>query len=148
MYVTCVPMVPLKAAAGAFGDPQNVNPGDWEWVAVSGGRLRQGMFIAQVVGKSMEPKIPDGSWCLFASPVAGTRQGKIVLVELTDVADPESGERYTVKRYRSEKVEETGDSWRHLKITLEPLNRDFAPIELTCEHEGDVRVVAEFVEVL
>jgi SOS-response transcriptional repressor LexA len=148
MYVTCLPMVPLKAAAGTFGDMQYVNAGEWEWVSVPGGRLRQGMFVAQVVGKSMEPKIPDGAWCLFAPPPSGTRQGKIVVVELADALDPESGEHYTVKRYRSEKIEQAGDSWRHIKITLEPLNREFTPIELTCEHEGEVRVVAEFVEVL
>ena len=33
-YVTCVPLVPLKAAAGAFGDPQHVEDDDFEWVAV------------------------------------------------------------------------------------------------------------------
>jgi hypothetical protein len=61
-YVTCVPLVPLKAAAGAFSDPQHVEDDNWEWVAVdSKHRLRPGMFVAQVVGKSMEPTIPNGS---------------------------------------------------------------------------------------
>ena len=46
--------------------------------------LRAGMFVAQVVGHSMEPGIPDGAYCLFASPVTGTRQGKTVLVQLRD----------------------------------------------------------------
>ena len=49
------------------------------------------MFVAQVVGKSMEPVIPDGAYCLFASPVTGTRQGKTVLVQLRNGADPETG---------------------------------------------------------
>jgi hypothetical protein len=31
------------------------------------------MFVAQVVGKSMEPTIPDGAWCLFRGPVEGMR---------------------------------------------------------------------------
>jgi phage repressor protein C with HTH and peptisase S24 domain len=56
------------------------------------------MFVAKVVGKSMEPRIPDGSYCVFAAPVQGTRQGKIVLAQLRDQADPEGGERYTLKR--------------------------------------------------
>jgi len=47
-YKTCVPLVPLKAAAGAFGDPQHVEADGFEWVAVtSGHRLRPGMFVAQ-----------------------------------------------------------------------------------------------------
>ena len=68
-YVTCVPLVPLKAAAGAFGDPQHIEDDGWEWTAVdSKHRLHPGMFVAQVVGKSMEPVIPDGAYCLFAAP--------------------------------------------------------------------------------
>ena len=61
-YATCVPLVPLAIAAGAFGDPQYIEGDNWEWVAIdSGHRLRHGMFIAQVVGRSMEPAIPDGA---------------------------------------------------------------------------------------
>jgi type I restriction enzyme, R subunit len=147
-YVTCVPLVPLKAAAGAFSDPQYVEDDNWEWVAVDPKRrLRPGIFVAQVVGKSMEPAIPDGSYCLFRAPVTGTRQGKIVLVQLRDTIDPDNGERYTVKRYLSEKVTDS-DSWRHSRITLKPINPDFQPIVITGSEEGELQVVAEFVEVL
>lgn len=84
-YVTCVPLVPLKAAAGAFGDPQHIENDGFEWVALeSRHRLRRGMFVAQIVGKSMEPAIPDGVYCLFRAPVEGTRQRKIVLVAILD----------------------------------------------------------------
>jgi SOS-response transcriptional repressor LexA len=147
-YVACVPLVPLRAAAGAFGDPQRIDDDGVDWVAVDSNRkLRRGMFVAQVVGKSMEPRIPDGSWCLFRAPVDGTRHGKIVLVQLRDEADPETGERYTVKRYESEKATK-GDSWRHERITLKPVNPDFEPIVLTDREEGELKVVAEFLEVL
>ena len=105
------------------------------------------MFVAQVVGKSMEPAIPDGAYCLFAAPVTGARQGKTVLVQLRDVTDPETGERYTVKRYESEKTQGE-ESWRHTKITLKPVNADFEPIVLTGADEGQLQVVAELVEVL
>ena len=119
-YVTCVPVVPLKVAAGGFSDPQHIEDDDFEWAAVeSRHRLRKGMFVAQVVGRSMEPAICDGAYCLFRAPVEGTRQGRIVLVQLRDTTDPETGQRYTVKRYQSEKTTE-GDSWRHEKITLGP----------------------------
>ena len=147
-YVTCVPLVPLKAAAGAFSDPQHVDDGDFVWAAVeTTRRLRRGMFVAQVVGKSMEPTIPGGAYCLFAAPVQGTRQGKIVLAQMRDDADPESGQRYTVKRYESEKAGDE-DSWRHTKIRLNPINPDFEPIILTGADEGQLQVIAEVVEVL
>jgi hypothetical protein len=35
-----------------------------------------------------------------------------------------------------------------MPITFKPINRDFEPIELTCEDEGSVEVVAEMLEVL
>jgi hypothetical protein len=148
-YITCVPLVPLKAAAGAFGDPQFIEEGDWDWVEIDTGRsLRTGMFMAQVTGHSMEPLIPDGSYCLFYGPVVGSRQGKVVLVQLRDEVDPETGERYTVKRYESEKVEEEGGTWRHVRINLLPVNSDYESIELSVEDEGQVLVIAELVEVL
>ena len=105
-YVTCAPLVPLRAAAGAFSDPQHIEDEDFEWVEVdSRSRLRRGMFVAQVVGESMEPAIPDGAWCLFRAPVEGTRQGKTVLVQFRDATDPETGQRYTVKALQERKGE-------------------------------------------
>ena len=148
-YVNCVPFVPLQAAAGMFGDPQTVpDESEWEWVEIDTARsLRRGMFVAQVVGKSMEPRIPDGAYCLFSSPVTGTRQGRTVLVQLRDAVDPDTGERFTVKRYQSEKTADE-DGWRHVRILLEPVNPEFTPIELKIEDEGSVAVVAELVEVI
>lgn len=147
-YSKCVPLVPLKAAAGAFGDPQQVADDDFEWVEVdSEHRLRPGMFVAQVVGHSMEPSIENGAYCLFAAPVTGSRQGRTVLVQLRDGTDPETGHRYTVKRYESEKAR-VGGSWRHTKITLRPTNPAFAPMVLDAAENDEVQVIAEFVEVL
>jgi SOS-response transcriptional repressor LexA len=147
-YRTCVPLVPLKAAAGVFGDPQHVPDEGLDWVAVqTRRRLRRGMFVARVEGRSMEPTIPDGALCLFSAPVEGTRQGKTVLVQLRDAVDPETGQRYTVKRYESEKAP-AGDSWRHTRITLKPLNPEFPAIALSPDEADRLQVVAELVEVL
>jgi type I restriction enzyme R subunit len=147
-YRSCVPFVPLKAAAGAFSDPQRVPEDELEWVEVETRRkLRPGMFAARVEGRSMEPEIPDGALCLFSAPVEGTRQGKTVFVQLHDEVDPETGERYTVKRYESEKAS-AGGSWRHTRITLKPANPDYPPIVLSPDQGERLQVVAELVEVL
>ena len=148
-YVTCVPLVPLAVAAGAFGNLQDTAAdGDWKWVEVdTGHHLRPGMFVAQIVGRSMEPAIQDGAYGLFRAPVEGTRQGKTVLVQLREATDPETGARYTVKRYESEKVQDD-NSWRHAKITLKPNNPEFESIVLSGKDEGAVTVVAELVEVI
>ena len=79
--------------------------------------------------------------------MTGTRQGKIVVVQLREEVDPESGERYTVKRYESDK-RVRGEGWRHTRITLRPENHEFEPIVLTEAEEGALQVVAELVEVL
>ncbi|HSN15664.1 MAG TPA: S24 family peptidase, partial [Anaeromyxobacteraceae bacterium] len=138
----------LKAAAGAFGEPQHVPDAECDWVELDGDtRLGRGMFVAQVTGRSMEPRIADGSYCLFASPVTGSRQGRTVLVQLRGATDPETGHRYTVKRYESEKARD-GDTWRHAKIILKPTNPAFAPVVLQGLEEDSVQVIAELVEVL
>ena len=141
------PVLSLKAAAGGFGDDQPVEFEDWVEITTSH-RLHKGMFVAQVVGRSMEPLIPDGSYCLFRYPVLGTRQGKIVLVQHHDIHDPETGGTYTLKSYRSEKASSADGGWHHSRILLEPINTAYSPIILTEDAEGEVRVIAEFLEVL
>ena len=148
-YVTCVPLVPLEVAAGTFGDPQTVEAeGEWEWVEIdTARRLRPGMFVAQVTGRSMEPAIPDGAYALFRSSVEGSRQGRTVLVQLRGTVDPETGARYTIKRYQSERVSD-GNTWRHEKIILKPVNPEFDPIVISGADDGELTVVAELVDVL
>lgn len=147
-YVRCVPLVPLKAAAGHFGDPQHIQEDGFEWVEISTRhKLRPGMFVAQVVGKSMEPKIPDGAYCLFRAPVEGSRMGLTVLVQLRDAADPETGERYTVKVYTRDEDRPDEESDRSEAIILKPRNKAFDSWALPVDPEN-VQVIAEFVEVV
>lgn len=96
----------------------------------------------------MEPTIPDGAWCLFDAEAAGSRDGRIVLVEHHAIADPDTGGSYTIKRYRSQAVPGELDLWRDAEVRLEPDNPAYAPIVLTEVVEDEVRVVAELVEVL
>src|SRR5262249_46207702 len=99
---------------------------------------------ARAVGRSMEPRIHDGDYCIFRAKPEGTRQGKIVLAQYHGAADPETGGAFTVKRYRSEK-ELTDGSWRHTRLVLEPLNGSFEPVAFGPEDAGSVQIVAEFV---
>jgi type III restriction enzyme len=152
-YRTCMPLLPLKVAAGLFREssPEQSNLFDSEeWVELQGARrIEEGMFVAQVLGRSMEPRIPDGAWCLFRKDRGGSRNGRILLVVNGQISDPVYAAGYTVKKYRSEKVvDPETDEWRHTHIWLEPLNPDFPTLELKVDDEGNVAVVAEFVEVL
>ncbi len=149
----CVPLMTLKAAAGQFSGDQSLDPADpsWaeSWITWEGQpKFTPGMFVAQVQGKSMEPDIPDGAYCLFRPPAAGSRAGRTVLVWHTGVTDGETNGQYTVKRYESEKTASPDASWQHVRITLKPRNPAFVPIVLEPTEEGQVRIIAEFVQVI
>jgi hypothetical protein len=142
-FRTHLPVYSCRAAAGRFGEQMTVEAEGWA-EAPRGLRLTSDMFVAQVVGRSMEPVIPDGSRCVFRGIPAGSRNGRLVLVE-DRRKSAEGGERYTVKRYMSRKLE-TEEGWRHERITMEPLNPEFEPWEIT--HDSDCHVIAEFVRLL
>lgn len=146
-YPAAVPLLSLKAAAGGFSDAQPLEVS--EWVKPNTLRkLQRGMFVAQVKGRSMEPRIPDGAWCLFQTPVEGGRDKRIVLAQHGTITDPDSGASYTVKRYRSEKERYEDGTWHHKRVILESLNADYKPIIIEGVAENEVAVVAEFLEVL
>jgi superfamily II DNA or RNA helicase/diadenosine tetraphosphate (Ap4A) HIT family hydrolase/HKD family nuclease/SOS-response transcriptional repressor LexA len=141
-YTTHVPVYDLTAAAGLWG-PES-EPEEIGWTEVPGVSLKPGMFVARVTGTSMEPLIPDGSWCLFRPCPAGSREGRIVLVQLGTDGAGENGGRFTIKKYHSEKTI-TADGWRHDRIQLLPVNPTFEPIEIEPEDAGDLVIVGEYV---
>ena len=152
-FTTHAPAYELAAAAGGFGPDRSVGHAANEigWAPVPGSvRLTRDHFVARVEGRSMEPAITDGSWCLFRADRGGSREGKTVLVWHRGCTDPALGGEFSVKRYVSRKAATEDDTWYHREIRLEPLNPDpaFRPLAFTPEAEGDLRVVGEFVEVL
>ena len=148
-YINAVPVFDVKIAAGAFSDEQAVE--DRQWIELPDHiRIQRGHFVAQVVGESMNREIPNGAWCLFRANPAGSRQGKIVLVEHRGISDPEMGGRYTVKRYFSEKVIDHEDTWRHRRIVLRPESTDegYSPLELAPDQSDELRVLGVFLGTL
>ncbi len=142
-----LPVYSLEAACGKFGDGHEVEEEGWIEVKISR-KLDEKMFLTRVFGQSMEPRIFDKSYCIFRASVVGSRQNKIVLAELRGVTDPETGGAYTVKKYKSKKEYGSEDDWHHSDIMLEPLNPAFEPIDISKFSEGEVRIIAEFVDVL
>jgi phage repressor protein C with HTH and peptisase S24 domain len=141
-FVTHLPLYSLQAAATKFGEDREVESEGWV-KAPPKLRLTPDMFVARVVGRSMEPRIPDGSLCVFRTGVVGSRQGKLVLVERFGTT--ETSARYTIKKYTSTKTQTGEAEWEHASVRLEPVNPEFEGFELK---EGEARVIAEFVQVL
>jgi len=143
-YKTHLPVYSLKAAAGYFGNGVEVEKEGW--IEVSGvKKLDKDMFVTKVFGKSMEPNIPDGSYCVFRANPEGTRQGKIVLAQYQGTADTETGGSYTVKFYQSLKKKNEDENGRNESITLKPANKSYAPIVLGRENLEFFKIVAEYV---
>jgi DUF2075 family protein len=149
-FETALPVIPLQLAAGAFSGTQLHDTTAVEWGIPDGVRIGPGMFIAQVVGESMNKRIPNGAWCVFRANPAGTRQNKIVLAQLSEIGDPETGANYTVKVYTSEKTPDAQDEWKHVAITLSPSSTDpsFKPIVVRPSEERPITVIAELIAVL
>lgn len=147
-YVNSVPLVDISAAAGSFSDLQILS--DFEWIELPFTvAVKKGYFVCKVIGESMNNKIPNASYCLFRQDEGGSRNGKIVLVELYDKQDLETGSCYTVKEYSSIKnISE--EQWSHQSITLKPLsdNSEYKSIELVGDEINSLKVVGIFECVL
>jgi SOS-response transcriptional repressor LexA len=152
-FETCVPLTSLRAAAGRFSEKQAGfdELASWasEWITWDDHpHFEPGMFVARVHGKSMEPEIPDGAYCLFRTPGGGSRQGRYLVVWHSGIDDPVTSGHYTLRIYTSEKEGTSDGSTRHTKILLKPINTEFETIVLMPENEEDVSVIAELQTVL
>lgn len=146
-YIDFLPVFSMKAACGYFGEGEEVDIAGWMKVCDMG-KLNRNMFIVQASGNSMEPKIHDKDYCIFRANPAGSRQGKIVLVQHRNFYDPDYAGSYSIKKYESRKTYDDSGSWRHEVITLEPLNHEYKPIIISQDNADDFRIVGEFIGVL
>lgn len=146
-----VPLLDLKVAAGSFSGPQAIDVLDLDWAELPEWiRAQPGYFVAQVVGESMNRRIPNGAWCLFRLDPQGSRNGKVVVAQHRTIHDPDTGGSFTVKLYASEKAPGEDDAWTHSSIVLRPDSSDpsFQPIRIPADSAEDFRIVAELVTVL
>jgi len=149
-FQNCIPVYDLRIAAGQFGDFQIPDPEAVEWIAPPEGiQPSMDVFAARVEGDSMNRIIPNGAWCVFRFNPAGTRNGRIVLAQLRDYSDPDSGAAFTVKRYESIKVlGSDGDAVNaHIRLKPESTLGSYKAIDVSSGDEG-IRVIAEFLRVL
>ncbi|MEQ8273742.1 MAG: type ISP restriction/modification enzyme [Deltaproteobacteria bacterium] len=147
-YSTCVPLIEFEIAATAWSELQedvpDLDDDSLEWVTPSAAKpLARGMFVAQVTGRSMEPTIPDGAYCLFRRVSLPSSPERPVLVRHAGPTDPDTGGQYTIKLYREEQGSDGAK-----RIVLRPANPEFEPLTFTSADPDELRVIAEVVEVL
>jgi uncharacterized protein len=148
-FVNAVPVYSIRASAGELSAEQI--PNECHWVALPEAFAPQeGYFVLQVVGDSMNKRIPNGAWCLFKKAGAGSREGKIVLAEYTEHNDADHGGQYTVKRYHSTKQSSGDGDWEHSSIVLKPESHfdSYREVHIPPDHAGSFRIIGELVAVL
>ncbi|PUZ25619.1 hypothetical protein DCC81_15205 [Chitinophaga parva] len=148
--IATVPLYSIKVAAGQFGSTQAVSS-EFEQVPLPPGiRHSEDLFACQVLGESMNKKIPNGAVCLFRKYSGGSREGQIVLVEMTDPQEAIPGSSYTVKEYQSLKIATSDGSYLHTAIKLIPHSTDnrFTPIHLQADEILELKVIGIFECVL
>ena len=146
-FIDFLPVYSIKAACGYFGEGEDVN--ELGWIQVEGmGKLNRNMFVVQASGHSMEPMINDGDFCVFRANPAGSRQGKIVLVQHHNFYDSDYAGAFSIKEYSSAKSYDEFGNWQHERIELKPQNRDYNPIAINAEDADDFRVIGELVGVI
>lgn len=147
-YINAVPLVDITAAAGNFSNLQIHT--DFDWIELPFHITpKEGYFVCKVQGDSMNKMISSGSYCLFKQDFGGSREGKIVLVESTDIQDSDFGSGYAVKQYHSSKNIDD-DQWNHQSITLKPLSYDLKYNDIVLTEEGmrSLKIVGIFECVL
>ena len=155
-YVTHLPLHTLQAAAasapagewGPRAQEEVIETAGWIRVIIPE-RLNQRMFVARIVGDSMDDGrsgLVNSRYAVFELWPTGSRQGLTVLAR-GSFSDPETG-TYAVKKYMAD---ERGPDRRHQRIVLVSLNPDksrFPDIELASDREDELAIVAKLVRAL
>ena len=141
-HIGCIPLYSLRAACGYFENGGNPETEGWLDATDKGFTPDpKRYFVIHAKGRSMLPKIKDGDLCVFEWCEGEPINGDITLTQCVDV-DLDYGERYTIKRYYSEKT----DSAYNNRIELRPLNSDYETIVL--QPDNDYRTIGIFKCVL
>lgn len=134
-----IPIFDLRIAAGSFSDGQSPEP--IGFARVQGAPPQPGLFVAQVVGDSMDQVAPRGAWCLWQHVGAGgvppVAVGEDIILRRPDQVDPELG-RFTFKR-----LLETPDGRK-----LAPVSQNAAHRAIGLSPGEDVQAVARFIAVV
>ena len=147
-FENSIPFYNLQAAAGDFSVLQTIDNNKWielpEHV-----RFSEDYFACTVVGESMNKIIPNNSICLFKKYRGGSRNGRIVLAQSTEIQDNDFGSGYTVKEYSSTKISNS-QSWEHQSIILKPQSHDITYDSIVLENDNldDFKIIGVFEMVL
>ncbi len=129
-----LPLYSLAAACGKFSEGQNPEQMGWVSCSIKGVRLNKlTHFVMKALGRSMEPRIHDGDYCVFTREQA--QDGDIVLVQQTQY-DEDYGGCYTIKKIKT-------------PFELIPLNvKEYKPIRPSPSRRNEYKIIGKFCDVV
>ncbi|MFO0681018.1 MAG: DEAD/DEAH box helicase family protein [Sandaracinus sp.] len=148
-YRRAVPVLDLGVKGGPLGPARVAEAVRWAYVP-TGVHVDDRSFVAQVTGRSMEPKVASGTWCLFrafpddAAAASAALDRRRVLVEVQGAAEGDDEGRYVLKRVV---VTARGEGGEAQEVELRSDNPKFPPIRIAGS-EARVTVRAELVRTL
>lgn len=134
----------LRVAAGPVGGSRTARTAAWATPPDQQHWPTEGMFLAQVWGDSMSPRVRDRDWCLFRTPVDTPWLGKLVLVHHADVGGVDEAGAWQLKRIGGLDLPQDGG----MRIRLESLNPAFDPVVVGVKDEREFQALGELVKVL
>jgi DUF2075 family protein len=157
-FQNCIPVYDLSFAASQFGDFQLPDLDTVGWVPVPVGlKPTADLFVAKVYGESMNRLIPNGAWCVFRTNHGRTSQGKVVVAQVRDHHDEDSGSIFTIKRLdtsssrpkgvHESKSNDNGAISRTVQLIPDSDVFAYVPLEVPAG-DDHIRIVAEFVQLL
>jgi len=145
-YINALPFLDIKAAADSTYDTIDgvfSNDSSFKIVPIEGGPFQKDRFLVRAEGDSMEPRIPNGSLCLFRHDPGGSRKGKIVLCRIEGFAG--DAPVAVIKLYQSARTPSPDSLGSAHKIVLSSLNPNHDPIVLTEGNEFSILGIFEKV---
>ena len=140
-----IPLYTIRAACGKFLHNEEAEVKGWIDTDEYGLPYGDNIFVVQAKGHSMEPKINDGDYCVFAYGTA-FYDGNIILAEIPD-KDSDYGGSFTIKKYTREKAVVDGFEQK-VSVTLVPLNPDYDSMSFDLESEDKPNMVGVFRNVI
>ncbi len=140
-----VPYIGYDIAAGGFEHIER----SVRWVKPrTTRRLHRDHFVARVIGRSMEPTIRDGEYCIFSRRVpTDIENGAVVLAKYGGHVDADTSTSFTVKRFHGVPAPR-GSEQRWSRVELRPENPSFVPLVIEGDRLADLAIVAELFDVL
>lgn len=155
-FTTHLPVYSLKAVAasapagewGTSASGQVIEPLGWLPVNLPGITLKPELFVAQIVGHSMDDgrrDTRDGAWGIFSLGPVDLDREPIALVQGA-FGDPDTP-TFALKRLKPERAPDGG--LQSLRLVSENPDKERYPDIVLGEHEAaDVRVVARYLRAL